>query len=114
MILGDTGIEISRLCFGTLTLGPLQGRYSLEEGSDIMAYAMEMGVVFFDTAQLYETYDYIKIAAGKSGIDPIVSTKSYAYDTAGAKKALEEARKGLGRDVIDIFMLHEQGSWLSV
>jgi len=114
VVLGDTGIEVSRLCFGTLTLGPLQGCYSLEEGSDIMAYAMEKGVVFFDTAQLYETYDYIKIAARKSGIDPIISTKSYAYDTAGAKKALEEARKSLDRDVIDVFMLHEQESRLTL
>ncbi len=102
------------MCFGTLTLGPLQGNYNLDEGSDIMAYAMEKGVVFFDTAQLYETYEYIKLAAKKSGIDPIISTKSYAYDRQGAVDALEEARKSLNRDVIDIFMMHEQESRLTL
>ncbi len=114
MLLGDTGIEVSRLCFGTLTLGPLQANYNLEEGSEIMAYAMDKGVVFFDTAQLYKTYEYIRMAAKKSGVDPIVSTKSYAYDKAGAEEALEEARKGLDRDVIDIFMMHEQESRLTL
>lgn len=102
------------MCFGTLTLGPLQGNYSLEEGSDIMAYAMERGVVFFDTAQLYKTYEYIRLAAQKSRIEPVVSTKSYAYDKEGAKKAFEEARKSLDRDVIDIFMMHEQESRLTL
>ncbi len=102
------------MCFGTLTLGPLQGNYNLDEGSDIMAYAMEKGVVFFDTAQLYETYEYIKLAAKKSGIDPIISTKSYAYDRPGAIQAFEEARSSLDRDVIDIFMMHEQESRLTL
>lgn len=114
MVLGSSGIEVSRLCFGTLTLGPLQGNYNLEKGSDIMAYAMEKGVVFFDTAQLYRTYDYIRMASRKSGIEPVVSTKSYAYDEAGAKKAVEEAMKGIDRDYIDIFMLHEQESRLTL
>lgn len=102
------------MCFGTLTLGPLQGNYSIDEGSDIMAYAMEKGIVFFDTAQLYKTYDYIRAASRKSGIDPVISTKSYAYDKEGAKNALEEARTGLDRDVIDIFMMHEQESRLTL
>jgi aryl-alcohol dehydrogenase-like predicted oxidoreductase len=114
VVLGRSGIEVSRLCFGTLTLGPLQGNYSLEEGSGIMAYAMERGVVFFDTAQLYKTYEYIRLASQKTGMEPVVSTKSYAYDKEGAIEALEEARKGLDRDVVDIFMLHEQESRLTL
>lgn len=97
-----------------MTLGPLQGNYNLDEGSEIMAYAMKKGVVFFDTAQLYETYEYIELAAKKSGIDPIISTKSYAYDRKGAVEAFEEARKRLNRDVIDIFMMHEQESRLTL
>ncbi|HHX74544.1 MAG TPA: aldo/keto reductase, partial [Firmicutes bacterium] len=33
-ILGKTGIHVSRLCFGTLTLGPLQSNLPLEQGAD--------------------------------------------------------------------------------
>lgn len=79
-----------------------------------MAYAMKRGVVFFDTAQLYKTYEYIREAARKSGIDPVVSTKSYAYDKKGAREAVEEARRSLDRDIIDIFMMHEQESRLTL
>ena len=79
-----------------------------------MAYAMEKGVVFFDTAQLYKTYEYIREAGRKSGIDPVVSTKSYAYDKKGAQKALEEARSRLDKDVIDIFLMHEQETRLTL
>lgn len=46
----------------------------------------------------------------KSGINPVISTKSYAYDRKSALEAFDEARKGLDRDYIDIFMLHEQES----
>ncbi|MFO7611618.1 MAG: aldo/keto reductase, partial [Clostridia bacterium] len=62
----------------------------------------------------YETYEYIRQAALKSGVDPVVSTKSYAYDEKQANEALEEARRLLDRDVIDIFMLHEQESRLTL
>ncbi len=85
-----------------------------DRGSEIIAYAFSRGINFIDTAQLYGTYEYIKRAARKSGVDPVVSTKSYAYDKKSAKKAFEEARKGLDRDMIDIFMLHEQESRLTL
>lgn len=40
----------------------------------------------------------------------IISTKSYSYDIKTAQISLDKARKELGRDYIDIFMLHEQES----
>lgn len=111
VLLGNTGIEVSRLCFGTLTVGPLQANLPIEEGAEIMRLAIEWGINFFDTAQLYGTYAYIKRAMQHSGNKEIViSTKCYAYTRELAVQALEQARKELDRDVIDIFMLHEQES----
>jgi len=98
------------MCIGSLTVGPLQCNLNYDEGSDVIAYAFERGIGFVDTAQLYETYEYIRLAMKKSGINPVISTKSYAYDAISAEKAFEEARSGLDRDYIDIFMLHEQES----
>lgn len=110
-MLGKTGIKVSRMCFGTLTLGPLQAGLPLEEGASVMAHAIGAGVNFCDTAQLYETYPYIRRAMELSGkTDLVISTKTYAYTRELAKEAVEEARRELNRDYIDIFMLHEQES----
>lgn len=109
--LGKTGIMVSRLCFGTLTLGPLQANLPVEEGAAVMVHAIEAGVNFCDTAQLYETYPYIRRAIRLSGkSDLVVATKTYAYTRELAQKAVEEAKRGIDRDYIDIFMLHEQES----
>ncbi|HHY52186.1 MAG TPA: aldo/keto reductase, partial [Clostridiales bacterium] len=109
--LGKTGIQVSRICFGTLTAGPLQANLPLEEGATLMAEAIERGINFFDTAQLYETYPYLRRAMEITGKkDIVISTKTYAYTRQLAQEALEQARRELNRDVIDIFMLHEQES----
>ena len=111
-ILGQSGLEVSRLCFGALTIGPLQRNLTAEEGGAIIRHALELGVNFIDTAELYGTYEHIRFALenwrGKRPI--IVATKSYAYTREGMERSLEMAQKGLGIDVIPIFLLHEQES----
>lgn len=99
---------------GGLIIGPLQVGLPPEEGAEVIAKAFEMGVNFIDTAELYGTYPHIKEAIRKSGIKPIIATKSYAYSTQGARESLEKARKELDVDVIDIFSLHEQESRLTL
>ena len=108
--LGNTNIEVSRLCFGSLTIGPLQANLPEAAGADIILEALAYGVNFIDTAELYESYPYIRRAIKKSGKKVVVATKSYAYSAAGAKESLEKARKEMDLDVIDIFLLHEQES----
>lgn len=109
--LGKTDIEVTRLCFGSLTVGPLQAALSIDAGSAVISYALGRGINFIDTAQYYKNYEYIQQALKKTGLyDTVVSTKTYAYDRAGAETAFEEARRALDRDYIDIFMLHEQES----
>jgi aryl-alcohol dehydrogenase-like predicted oxidoreductase len=108
--IGKTGIEVSRLCFGGLTIGPLQANLTVEEGGDIIAEAFEMGINFIDTAELYRTYKHIRYAIAKTKKNVVIGSKTYAYNKAGAEKSVEKARIELNRDVIDIFMLHEQES----
>lgn len=105
--LGNTGIEVSRLCFGSLTIGPLQKNLPLMDGVGVINRAMELGVNFIDTADLYGTYPYIKESL-KAYPDMVVASKSYAYDFETAEKTLTRALRGIGRDYIDIFLLHEQ------
>lgn len=109
--LGNTGIIVSRMCFGTLTIGPLQARLPIEEGAAVLAHAIRRGVNFFDTAQLYDTYAYLRRAMALTGRrDIVISSKTYAHTRELAAKAVEQARRELDRDYIDIFMLHEQES----
>lgn len=48
--LGRTGLLVSRLCLGTMNFGPLT---SEEDSFRIMDQALEMGINFFDTANVY-------------------------------------------------------------
>lgn len=107
--LGNTGIKVSRLCFGSLTIGPLQANLSIDEGAKIIRKALELGINFIDTAKLYNTYPYIK-KAGESlkRENIIISSRSYDYTYEGMKESLEEALCALGTKYIDIFGLHEQ------
>lgn len=107
--LGKTGIEVSKLCFGTLTIGPLQKNFPLAKGTGILRAASELGVNFYDTAEIYDTYKYLKPVI-KEYPKTVVATKCYAYDRKTAERSFAKAVKELGREWIDIFMLHEQES----
>ena len=108
--LGHTGLTVSRLCFGGLVIGPLQKNLSVEEGGDVIAEALRLGITFIDTADLYDTYQHIKRAMDITGIRPVIASKSYAYDKEGAKKSVDRALSELGLDGIDCFLMHEQES----
>lgn len=109
-MLGNTELKVSRLCFGSLTISPLQAKLGLEEGASVIKAAFDMGVNFIDTAELYNTYDYIRKAVKGRRENIVISTKCYAYTREGAEKSLEKALKELDTDYIDIFSLHEQES----
>lgn len=107
------GVTVSRLCIGSLTVSPMQAALPFERAADVLAYAFDRGITFTDTAQYYDNYAIIRRALEKCA-DPSrvrVSTKTYAYSRELAKDAVEQARRELDRDVIDIFMLHEQESY---
>lgn len=110
--LGRTGLQVSRLCFGALTMGPLQRGLSPQQGSWILRRAFELGVNFVDTAELYCTYEHIRLALQDYASERpvVVTTKSYAYSREGMLNSLEKAQKELGPNCLLIFMLHEQES----
>lgn len=113
-LLGKSGISVSRLCFGTLTIGPLQANLSVGEGSRLIELALDQGVNFIDTAELYGTYPHIRRAIRDRREKPVLASKSYAYTREGMKESLERAMDGMGVDVVDIFLLHEQESHLTL
>ena len=65
--LGNTDLDISTICLGTMTWGE---QNTQEEGFEQMDYALDQGVNFWDTAELYavppreETYGHTEIIIG--------------------------------------------------
>lgn len=112
--LGNTGMKVSRLCFGTLTIGPLQRGLRLSEGARLIRAALEMGVNFIDTAEIYGCYPYIKEALAGFTEKAIVASKSYAHTGEGMEQSLRRCLQELHRDYIDIFLLHEQESIFTI
>ncbi len=105
-ILGRTGIEVTELCFGALPMGPLQKNLSVDECTDLIVAALEGGVNFIDTAQLYRTYEPIRKALKKVKSRPVIATKSTAESYEDMQKAVDEALEAMEIDYIDIFHLH--------
>lgn len=112
--LGKTGLTVSRLCFGGLTIGPLQSNRPLAEGAAVIRSALDAGVNFIDTAELYGTYPYIRKAIANSKNDVIIASKSYAYTYNDMRLSVETACKEIDRDYIDLFLLHEQSSRMTL
>lgn len=112
--LGQSGLKVSRLCFGSLTIGPLQNNLPLRQGTAVIAAALDAGVNFIDTAELYRNYRYIAQAIGAHRTDVVIASKSYAYTYRGMHDSVVQACREIGRDYIDIFMLHEQTSRLTL
>ena len=108
VLLGNTGIEVSVAGFGVLPMGPSQLALPVDEGAEIIKYALKHGINFIDTAQYYRTYPYIsKALEGESFEDLVICSKSLCEDYDGMMEAILEARVELHRDVIDIFLMHE-------
>ena len=113
--LGSTGIRVSRVCLGTLTMGPLQADIGVERGAELIKHAVEMGVFFLDTAELYGTYEHLHSAMrGIPRQSVVIASRCYAYTYDGMRRSLERALTELGTDYIDIFGLHEQESRLTL
>jgi len=109
--LGRSGPVVSRFCLGLLPLSPLQSDLPRPEAERLLAAAVEAGVTFFDTAELYRTYSLVRDL-----LRPplVVASKAYAFDYAGMKESVERALVETRRDFLDIFLLHEQESRLTL
>lgn len=100
--LGKTGLEVSEIGFGS----------SSSQDPDLVRYALDRGVTYFDTAESYR-FGWSEEAMGKGlkGVrDRVVlgsKTKAYAGDTvADMMSALEGSLKRLQTDYLDIYFNH--------
>jgi aryl-alcohol dehydrogenase-like predicted oxidoreductase len=101
--------NVSKICYGTLSLSPLQNPDSTESKVNLLNYAYAKGINFFDTAELYDNYDILKeFIKDKDRDKLILATKCYAYDRITAEHSVNKALNELNTDYLDVLMLHEQ------
>ena len=126
--LPDTDIEVSKICLGTMTWGR---QNSEAEGHAQMDYAVEHGVNFFDTAELYpvpprkeeqgDTEKFIGTWFKKTGnrknvilaskiAGPAEFTQHVRTDKSFSKRTIDNAIEGslkrLQTDYIDLYQIH--------
>lgn len=106
MILGRTGLEISRSGFGAL---PIQ-RVSFEEAARLLNRALDTGINYIDTARAYSDSE-AKIGAGVGNRrnEFFIATKTHAKTGEALKKDLETSLRELKTDVIDVYQFHNPG-----
>lgn len=103
----NTG-NVSKICYGTLSLSKLQNNNSIDYNVDLLKYAFSKGINFFDTAELYDNYNLLGNFIKENKRENIyIASKSYAYNKKTADYSIKKIINEMGTDYIDIFMLHE-------
>ena len=126
--LPNTDIKVSKICLGTMTFGQ---QNTEAEGHSQMDYALDYGVNFFDTAEMYsvpgraETYgstekiigswlkktgkrEEIVLASKIAGPSPIFGymRDKLDFSPASLQYALDHSLQRLQTDYLDLYQLH--------
>ncbi len=125
--LGNTGIDVSTICLGTMTWGE---QNTQNQAFEQMDYSLDKGVNFWDTAELYavppkaETFGHTEEIIGnwfqntKKRQKVILATKvagparnylregKNSFAGKNLEKALHDSLKRLKTDYIDLYQLH--------
>ncbi|MGN6122179.1 MAG: aldo/keto reductase [Sphingomonas oligoaromativorans] len=124
--LGNTGLDVSRLCLGCMTYGvPDRGNHAWtldeEKSRPIIRQAVEAGINFFDTANVYSdgTSEEIVGRALKEFTrreEVVIATKVHGRMRPGpngaglSRKAIlteiDASLKRLGTDYVDLYQIH--------
>lgn len=118
--LGNSGIEVSRLCLGCMSFGDTASQMHVwtldpEQSEKIIRHALDLGINFFDTANCYSagtSEEYLGRAIKKNvARDKVVlASKVYFNDGKLSKAAIAREIDGtlrrLGTDYLDLYIIH--------
>src|SRR6476646_1651041 len=123
--LGRTGLKVSRLCLGTMTYGSSKWRpwvLDEEESRPLIRQAMEAGINFFDTANMYSLGASEKVLGralkdfGPERERLVIATKVYYPMGDGPNErglsrkhimaAIDGSLRRLGTDYVDLYQIH--------
>ncbi|WP_299045136.1 aldo/keto reductase [uncultured Tateyamaria sp.] len=124
--LGNSGLIVSRMCFGTMTFNhgsewiPGVAKVGQDEATEMVHHALDAGVNFFDTADGYsngESEDIFGKALGKRRNEAVICTKLGFRQTdqigdAGLNRThvlrqIDGSLNRMGIDHIDLLVLHK-------
>ena len=122
--LGDTGVLVSELCFGAMTFGGTDmwanvGKTQQDEADRLVGIAIDAGINFFDTANIYSTGISEQILGKSLGTkrkNVILATKVRGKMGEGVNdvglsrvhimQQVDESLKRLGTEYIDLYQIH--------
>jgi aryl-alcohol dehydrogenase-like predicted oxidoreductase len=120
--LGDTGMTVSRICLGCMSFGTGRYDWSLpeEESAEIIERAIDLGINFFDTANIYSYGESERILGGAldgHGDWPVVGTKVFhtldeddpnsgGLSRKAVERELAASLDRLGMDTVDLYQIH--------
>jgi aryl-alcohol dehydrogenase-like predicted oxidoreductase len=112
-VLGRTGLEVSELALGGLFVASFAS--SLDDARATVSRALDLGITYIDTAPTYGDSEKVLGLALEGEARPLVlSTKLGGrpqpfkpQDAASLHASVEESLRLLGRERIDILMIHE-------
>lgn len=112
VILGDTGIETSRMAMGTGTQGYRKSsaqtrQLGIKGLSDLLRAGFDEGITFWDSADGYGSHPHLKEALKYVPREEVVIlTKTGARTEKRMKEDLDRFRQEIGTDYLDIVLLH--------
>ncbi|MFN3420490.1 MAG: aldo/keto reductase [Armatimonadota bacterium] len=117
---GKTGLRVSRLCFGTLQLGPMLTHLPSIQAVELLIYAFERDINTFDTAKTFRSRDLLT-SAFRDNPDVVIIDKSPARTYEEMERDIAESLVELDKEEADIFLLYDvrsredfimrQGAW---
>ena len=122
--LGRTGLRVSRVCLGMMSFGPHESRqWALgeDEARPIVRRAVEGGITFFDTADVYNGGES-EVLTGRlllealSREELVIATKVYGATMPGENgrglgrkhilASIDASLRRLGLDYVDLYQIH--------
>jgi len=123
--LGNAGVKVSRICLGAMTYGSKKWREWVleeEEGRPFIRRALELGINFFDTADMYSDGVSEEILGralkdfGGSRDRVVIATKVFnpmgndpnqrGLSRKHIRHAIDDSLRRLGTDYVDLYQIH--------
>ena len=101
--LGRTGLQVTSVGFGGIPIIPL----GMDEGAAVVRRCFDLGVNFFDTANMYaDSEKKIGLALADVRDQVVLATKSLEREAAGVARHIDLSLDNLRTDRIDLYQLH--------
>lgn len=112
--LGKTGLKLSRLGIGTgINAGEDQAALGKDAFVRLIHYAFDQGITYVDTAQTYETFEWIGDAIKGLPREKIFLQSKIPGRTADVLTAIDRHRQIYQTDYVDSMLIHcmTRGGW---